>query len=182
MKVLSRLNLKVQAGAYGKTIVVHVDRVKHMNLHDKGVIFDASRNALRLDTPNSVPPCSGTFKASERDSMVDIWVSVDPNLQDNVSVHYHSSDETFSAYPESDTESESDESEKKTGDKEGDASLPSSLPEQPRQLFVEYDNPAEDVSYTGWLTRGQAAFTGINVEDFPLPAHCPMSKRAAPDN
>ena len=45
---------------------------------------------------------------------------------------------------------------------------------------MEYDNPAEDLSYAGRLTRGQAA--GINVEDFPLPAHCPTSKRAAPDN
>ena len=72
-------------------------------------------------------------------------MSVDPDLQDNVSVRYHSPDETFSAYPESDTENESDESEKKDGDKEGDASLPSSPPVQPQQLFVEYDNPAEDV-------------------------------------
>ena len=71
VKVLSRLNLKLQAGAYGKTIVVHVDRVKYMNLHDEGVIFDANRNALSLDTPNPVPP-SGTFKANERDSTVDI--------------------------------------------------------------------------------------------------------------
>ena len=39
-----------------------------MNLHDKGVIFDANRNALSLDTPNPVPP-SGTFKANERDSV-----------------------------------------------------------------------------------------------------------------
>ena len=100
--MLSRLNLKLQAGAYGKTIVVHVDRVQHMNLHDEGVIFDANRNALSFDTPNPVPP-SGTFKANERDSTVDICVSVDPDLQDNVSVRYHSPDETFSAYPESDT-------------------------------------------------------------------------------
>ena len=56
VKVLSRLNLKVQAGAYGKTLVVHVDRVKHINLHDEGLIFDAHRNTLSLDTPNSVPP------------------------------------------------------------------------------------------------------------------------------
>ena len=83
VKVLSRLNLKLQAGAYGKTIVVHIDRVKHMNLHDEGVIFDENRNALSLDTPNPVPP-SGTFKANERDSTVDICVSVDPDLQDNV--------------------------------------------------------------------------------------------------
>ena len=48
VKVLSHLNLNVQAGAYGKTIVVHVNRVKHMNLHDEGVIFDANRNALTL--------------------------------------------------------------------------------------------------------------------------------------
>ena len=68
------LNLKVQAGAYGKTIVVHVDRVKHMNLHDEGVIFDANHNALSLDTPNVLPPKSGTFKANERDSTVDICV------------------------------------------------------------------------------------------------------------
>ena len=90
--------------------------------------------------------------------------------------------ETFSVYPESDTESESDESEKKTGDKECDSSLPFSPPVQPQQLFEEYNNPAEDVSYAGRLTRGQAAFRGINAEDFPLPAHCPTSKRAAPDN
>ena len=95
VKVLSRLNLKLQAGAYGKTIVVHVDRVKHMNLHDEGVIFDANRNALSLNTPNPIPP-SGTFKANERDSTVNICVSVDPDLQDNVSVRYHSPDETFS--------------------------------------------------------------------------------------
>ena len=50
VKVLSQLNLKVQAGAYCKTIVVHVNRVKHMNLHDEGVIFDANHNALSLDT------------------------------------------------------------------------------------------------------------------------------------
>ena len=49
--------------------------------------------------------------------MVNICVSVDPDLQDNVSVHYHSPDETFSAYPESDTESESDDSGKNDGDK-----------------------------------------------------------------
>ena len=60
-------------------------------------------------------------------------------------------------------------------------SLPSSPPAQPQQLFVKYDNPAEDLSYAGRLTRGQAAFRGINV-DFPLPAHCPKSKHAAPDN
>ena len=59
--MLFRLNLKVQAGASGKTIVVHVDRVKHMNLHDEGVIFDANRNALSLDSLNTVPPSSGTF-------------------------------------------------------------------------------------------------------------------------
>ena len=58
-------------------------------------------------------------------------------------------------------------------------SLPSYPLVQPQQLFVEYDNPAEDLSYAGRLTRGQAAFRDINVEDFPLPAHCP---RAAPDN
>ena len=69
---------------------------------------------------------------NERDSTVNICVSVDPDLQDNVSVHYHSPDEIFSAYPESDTESESDESEKKTGGKEGDASLPSSPLMQPQ--------------------------------------------------
>ena len=56
VKVLSRLNLKVQVGAYGKTIVVHVDYGKHMNLYDEGVIFNANCNALSLDTPNSVPP------------------------------------------------------------------------------------------------------------------------------
>ena len=61
-------------------------------------------------------------------------------------------------------------------------SLPSSPPTQPQQLFVEYDNPAEDLSYAGRLTRGQAAFRSINVEDYPLPTPCPMSKRAAPDN
>ena len=66
-----------------------------------------------MDTPDPVPP-SGTFKANERDSTVDICVSVDPDLQDN----------------------------------------------------------AEDLSYAGRLTRGQAAFRGINVEDYPLPAHC----------
>ena len=82
---------------------------------------------------------------NERDSTVDICVSVDPDLQDNISVRYHSPDETFSAYPESDTESESDDSGNKDGDKEGDVSLPSSPP----------------------------VFRGINVEDFPLPAHCP---------
>ena len=179
VKVLSRLNLKLQASAYGKTIVVHVDRVKHMNLHDEGVIFDANRNALSLDTPNPVP--SGTFKANERDSTVDICVSFDPDLQDNVSVRYHSPDETFSSYPESDTESESDDSGDKGEDRGGDVSLPPS-PAQPQQLFVEYDHPAEDNSYAGRLTRGQAAFRGINVEDFPLPAHCPTSKRAAPDH
>ena len=48
-------------------------------------------------------------------------------------------------------------------------SLPSSPPAQPHQLFMEYDNPAEDLSYAGRLTRGQAAFRGINVEDYPLP-------------
>ena len=61
-------------------------------------------------------------------------------------------------------------------------SLPSSPPAQPQHLFVEYDNPAEDLSYAGRLTRGQAAFRGINVEDYSLPAHCSTSKRAAPDN
>ena len=61
--------------------MVHVGQVKHMNLHDEGVIFD--RNALSLDTHNPVPP-SGTFKANKRDSTVDICVSVDPYLQDNV--------------------------------------------------------------------------------------------------
>ena len=120
VKVFSRLNLKVQAGAYGKTIVVHVDRVKHMNLHDEGVIFDANHNALNLDTPNPTHPTSGNFKANERNSTVNICVSVDPDLQDNVSVRYHSPDETFSAYPESDTESEFDDSGKKDGDKEDD--------------------------------------------------------------
>ena len=127
-------------------------------------------------------PPSGTFKANERDSTVDICVSVDPDLEDNVFVRYHSPDETFSTYPESDTESESDDSGKNDGDREGDVSLPSSPPVQPQQLFVEYDNPAEDLSYAGRLTRGQAAFRGINVEDYPLPAHCPTSKRAAPDH
>ena len=89
VKVLSRLNLKVQAGAHSKTILVHVNCVKHMNLHNEGIIFDANRNALSLDTPNSVPPHSGTFKANERDSTVNICVSVDPDLQDNVSVRYY---------------------------------------------------------------------------------------------
>ena len=113
-------------------------------------------------------PPSGTFKANEPDSTVDICVSVDLDLQDNVSVRYHSPDETFSSYPESDTESESDVSGDKDGDKEGDVSLPTSPQAQPQQLFVEYDNPAEDSSYAGRLTRGQAAFRGINIEDFPL--------------
>ena len=151
-----------------------------MNLHNEGVIFDANYNALSLVTPNAVPQRSRTFKVNKCDSTVDICVSVDQDLQDNVSVCYHSPYETFSAYPESDTESESDGLEEKNGDQEGDASL-SSLPALPQQLFEEYNNPAEDVSYTGRLTRGQAILRAINVEDFPLPSHCPMIKCAAPD-
>ena len=54
----------------------------------------------------------------------------------------------FSSYPESDTESESDDSGDKGGDIGGDVFSPPS-PAQPQQLFVEYDQPAEDSSYTG---------------------------------
>ena len=97
-------------------------------------------------------PPSGTFKANERDSTVDICVSVDPDLQDNVSVRYHSPDETFSSYPESDTESESDDSGDKGGDIGGDVSLPP-LPAQPQQLFVEYDHPC--LLYTSPSPRDQ---------------------------
>ena len=52
-------------------------------------------------------------------------------------------------------ESESDDSGDKGEDRGGDVSLPPS-PAQPQQLFVEYDHPAEDNSYAGRLTRGQA--------------------------
>ena len=38
MRVLSLLSHKVQPDADGKTIIVHVERVKNMNLQDEGVI------------------------------------------------------------------------------------------------------------------------------------------------
>ena len=34
--------------------MVQVNRVKHINLHDEGVIFEANCNALNLDTANTV--------------------------------------------------------------------------------------------------------------------------------
>ena len=46
VKVLSRLNLKLQVGAYGKTIVVHVDRVKHCLLYTSPSPRDATLSRM----------------------------------------------------------------------------------------------------------------------------------------
>ena len=46
-----------------------------MNLHDEGVIFDANRNALSLDTPNPVPP-SGTRRTSVIQRSTFVFLSI----------------------------------------------------------------------------------------------------------
>ena len=46
-KVLSRLNLKVQAGLTGKKMIVHVDRVRHMRLEDQEEAFCSNKARFR---------------------------------------------------------------------------------------------------------------------------------------
>ena len=48
------------------------------------------------------------------------FVFVNHDLQDNVSVCYHSPEETFDVYPELNIGNESDDSQEKKGDKVGD--------------------------------------------------------------
>jgi len=48
VKVLSRLNLQVQAGMTGKKLVVHVDRVRHLRLKDEQIVFDSNKDSLDL--------------------------------------------------------------------------------------------------------------------------------------
>ena len=61
---------------------------------------------------------------------------------------------TFSAYPESDTESESEESEDKESENTGNQSLSApDPPTQAQQLFPNHNDDREDASYAGRFTH-----------------------------
>ena len=167
-KVLSRLNLKVQAGLTGKKMVVHVDRVRHMRLEDQEEAFCSNKARLRGDVPHATQEFRDLPKSD------DICQNPDEKIDDG-NVGYFPPDEDLQEFPESDTEEE---------DNVEDAVQPET-PERlapadnaPPALNLPDAAPASPASsYAGRVTRGIARERDFQVKDYPLPDHCPTSKR-----
>jgi transposase InsO family protein len=145
VKLLGRLNLRVQPES-GPSIVVHVDRVRHLSIRDEERIFESNPDSLSLREANLFP--------SEKEESVSKDICEPPtHITDSSPVPFFNPEDDFSCYIESDDEAQGEIAEDAA---QADAPRPAS----PR------------------VTRERARRDNIYVRDFPLPAHCPTSKRA----
>jgi transposase InsO family protein len=147
VKLLGRLNLRVQP-VTGSSIVVHVDRVRHLTIKDEEQYFDSNPDSLFLRDPNLFP------EEKQEKARKDICEPPHEVIKSSPVIFFNPADD-FSNYVESD-----DESNRAPEINQGRAASPASRPASPR------------------VTRDRARRDNIYVRDFPLPAHCPTSKRA----
>ena len=169
-KVLSKLNVKVQAGTTGKKIVVHVDRVRHMRLEDEEEAFCSNQGSLHLDQPNRVQE----FRDIKNDG--DICENPDDKIDDGA-VKFYSAEENVHFFPESDTEDEDEEKADNNLKPETPVLAPPAPPAASSPVRPPLPTADSAASYSGRVTRTIARERKFDIEDHPLPAHCPTSKR-----
>jgi len=167
----------VQAGLYGKKMVVHVDRVKHLDLSDEQVIYDSNKTALFLNQPNDEVPY--TREICDRDPSLDICENQDAHAETGSQTKYYSPEADFSACIESDTDDEDAGAENRDGNIQPADAQAAALPPVPPAVNRTLTDAQRLALTLPRTSRAQAASSGVPVPEWPLPTRCPTSKRGA---